>query len=454
MSHFFGWLLIIVFPCSPIPWEDKVKPLILIASARWGRLVTYLGELRANWRYIAAACLGQIAGYNITYYIANVFAPYLLNAFGWSKAQFSLTGTVVLMSLICLPIGGRLTDIYGMRRMVRFGVFFTPLIYVAYSAMTGDISQYFAISIAMIVLVAPTTSSLVYGRLIAEEFRLARGAALGIAACAPPLAGAASVPFLNAFIEAHGWRNGYLLVAACFAVGGFLTVLLIPKSSRDTRLAAKAADRPAGTDYRAILRTPAFQIIVVGMFLCNLPFIMQGSQLMVILLEKGLTSATAAWMVSVYATGIVVGRILCGLALDRFPAPIVVAVGLGIPCIGLFILASALTHPMLIAVAVAILGLSMGAIADVMVYIVMRYFKVEIFSTVFGLIGVAVASSTALGSLILSLILKLSGSFSGFLYLSSATAMIGGSVFLLLGRQTVLDRNAEAPAALEPSPGV
>lgn len=415
--------------------------------------MTYFGEIRANWRYLAAACLGQATGYNVTHYIANVFAPHLLTAFGWSKAAFSLTGTVVLFSLICLPIAGRLTDIYGLRRMVMIGIVCTPLVFLAYSAMTGDISQYFAITIGMIIFVAPTTSSLVYGRLIAEEFTLARGAALGIAACAAPLAGATCVPYLNGFIEAHSWRTGYLLVAASLGIGGLATYLLIPKSTKDTSLSAKAVDRPTATDYGAILRNPAFQIIVVGMFLCNMPFIMQGSQLMVILLEKGMASNTAAWMISLYATSIVIGRILCGLALDRFPAPIVICLTLGLPGVGLFILASGLVQPVAIAAAVVILGLSMGADADILVYVVMKYFKVQIFATVFGLVGAAFAFSTALGSLILSFTLKLAGSYSGFLYLSSAAAIVGGSVFLLLGRLSAHE-NTDAPVALKPSPGV
>jgi MFS family permease len=139
--------------------------------------------------------------------------------------------------------------------------------------------------------------------------------------------------------------------------------------------------------------------------------------------------------VSMYALSVLLGRICCGLALDRFPVHAVAAVFLGVPGLGLLILASGTTAPWLIVVSVLCLGLSFGAEGDLVAYLVMKFFKLEIYSTVLGLIFGALALSVATGALLLSVMLKFSGSFVPFLILSGVCAMLGGCFFWLLKRQ-------------------
>src|SRR3546814_10152847 len=71
-------------------------------------------------------------------------------------------------------------------------------------------------------------------------------------------------------------------------------------------------------------------------------------QMKMMLLDNGASSMVAAAILSSYATGVLVGRLLCGVALDRWPAHIVAAVSMGLPCIGLLLIAAPLdTTPVL-----------------------------------------------------------------------------------------------------------
>src|SRR5271163_3813470 len=99
---------------------------------------------------------------------------------------------------------------------------------------------------------------------------------------------------------------------------------------------------------------------------------------------------------------------------------------MALPGVGLLILASDVRAPELLAFAVALLGLSLGAEIDILGFLVMRFFKVEIFSTVIGLVGAAMALSGAAGSLLLSVTLRLSGVFSAFLFTTAVAAFAGG----------------------------
>lgn len=397
---------------------------------------TYLSELRTTWRYLAAACLGMASGYMLTLYITSIFVPHLLKDFGWSKAQFSLSGVTLLFGFFCVPIAGRLTDILGLRRIATFGVLATPLIFIAFSTMTGEFSQYLWISIVQNAFVSTTTATTVYGRLIAERFNRTRGLALATMGCAPPLAGAAIAPLLSRFVDAHGWRDGYLAVAAVTAAGGAITLLVLPRTSKEVGRIKSANKPPAGT-YAAILHSPAFQIICVGAYLYNLTYMVQASQLVLILNEKGITPAAVSWILSIYGIGVIVGRVASGIAFDRFAPHMVVAIALAPPVVGLFMLASGVHSPTLLAAAVSTLGLSMGAETNILPYLVMRYFRVEIFSTVLSLVGSAMAIGSVSSSLILSLTLKLSGGFAMFLALSAVTTTIGSGVFLMLGRPSI-----------------
>lgn len=400
--------------------------------------MTYLGEIRTHWRSLAAASFGLTAGYSITNYTNNIFTPHLLEQFDWSKSDIAFVGVAVFLAVLVQPIAGRLTDTLGVRRMAMIGVASAPLMFVGLSAMTGDLSQFILLSVLQIIVVGGTTSATIYSRLIAQKFDRARGIALAIAACSPALVGAASVPFLSNFIDANGWRAGYVAVAVGVAIAGVVAILLIPAGADFRRNDFRRNVEPVGPHpsrgYGAIVRDPSFQLIIAGMFLCNLSFSMQTSQLKVVLLDKGIDSATGSVAISLFAFGVIVARFLCGIALDRFPSYAVAAISLGLPCIGLGILASGLSSPWVIAVAVLSLGLALGAEGDVLAYLVMKYFRLDIYSTVLGMVLGAIALSAASGSLLLSFMLKQSGNYSPFLVVSAVAALIGSAMFVLLRR--------------------
>lgn len=395
--------------------------------------MTYLGEIRTHWRSLAAASFGLTAGYSITNYTNNIFTPHLLEQFDWSKSDIAFVGVAVFLAVIVQPIAGRLTDTLGVRRMAMIGVASAPLMFVGLSAMTGDLSQFILLSVLQIIVVGGTTSATIYSRLIAQKFDRARGIALAIAACSPALVGAASVPFLSNFIDVNGWRAGYVAVAVGVAIAGVVAILLIPAGA-DFRRNFELVGHPPSRGYGVIVRDPSFQLIIAGMFLCNLSFSMQTSQLKVVLLDKGIDSATGSVAISLFAFGVIAARFLCGIALDRFPSYAVAAISLGLPCIGLGILASGLSSPWVIAVAVLSLGLALGAEGDVLAYLVMKYFRLDIYSTVLGMVLGAIALSAASGSLLLSFMLKQSGNYSPFLVVSAVAALIGSAMFVLLRR--------------------
>jgi predicted MFS family arabinose efflux permease len=372
---------------------------------------------------------------SLSAYTNAAMGPQFLAEFGWSRADFALTGVITLLTFVFLPVYGRLTDLFGVRRIAILGVTGLPACWIAYSLMSGPIWQYFAINVVLIALGVTTTPS-VYSRLVATRFKEARGLALAIAISGPPLLGAIGVPALEAVNSAYGWRAGCLAIAVVIAAIGVLALALIPAEDRTLRRAARDAN--TRNDYRAIGRSRVFWILLAGVLLCNLYHSVTTTQLGVMLGDSVAAGQAVALLVSVFAVAVIVGRFVCGIALDRLPAQIVAAVAMGLPGIGCLLIASPWDSFAVVVVAVCCLGAAWGAEGDVIAYLVARRFHLTIYSTVLSVLSAGIGVSSALGAVILSRTLQVSPSFNGFLTFAGAAAFVGGGLFLLLGRPSTV----------------
>lgn len=408
----------------------------------------YLGELRTNWRAVSAAAIGLGAGLLLNTYIVSLFAPHLLAEFGWTKAQFALISVAPMIMLICLPLVGRLTDLFGVKRIATVGIVTMPLTFLGLSAAGSDIREYFALYVVQMVMGA-ATSSTVYCRIVAERFTQARGLALAIAASGPAIIGAVGGPLLSNFIDAHGWRAGYQAVAMFTAVLGAVAWFMIPKSeSAPASLVAKPKRR-ASQDYPLIARSVAFWLIAIGMVLCNLPQALHSAQMKLVLMENGATSIAASMLISMYSVGVIIGRFGCGLALDRVPTHIVAGVCMGLPSIGMVLIASTFDTPIVLALAVLLVGFSQGAEGDVLGFIVVKYFGLEIYSSVLGLLTAMLSAATAAGAVLLSFTLRLTDTFTLFVSIGAFVTVLGGGLLFLLGRVPTADSKQELATSPE-----
>ena len=125
-------------------------------------------------------------------------------------------------------------------------------------------------------------------------------------------------------IETLGWRWAYLGLGGFVLACQLVALILIPRQEeRVEARTAEAVPRPAREEFGMIFRSRIFWLILIGFFLCLLVSPLHSSQMNVMLGENGLTPQTASYVVSIYALATILGRVACGLALDRFPTPYV-----------------------------------------------------------------------------------------------------------------------------------
>lgn len=387
------------------------------------------GEFRQHWRPLLASFIGLGSGLSLNAYILTIFAPYLIESFGWTLSQWASLGAVQMLIMLATPVAGRLTDRFGVRAVAMVGALSYPVFLIAITQMDGSIGTYAAIYIAQTIICATTTST-VYSRVVAEVFKIRRGIALGIAGSSPPLIAFFASPLLSAFVHEHGWRQGYYLVAAFSTVCAIATMLLLephkPKQGPRAGYSTQGA-------YRTIFTNPVFWIMLVALFLVNTPFSLATSQLKLVVLDQGLTDSFAALMISAFAVSSIVGRVISGTALDYLPGHLVAAISFALPVAGLLLLASPLDTAPVVLVAVVLIGVSFGGEGDIVPYLVTRHFPVPIYSTTLGLLSSAMGGAMGAGAALLAFTLRSAGGYATYLTTAAICAAIGSSMFLLLG---------------------
>jgi len=391
----------------------------------------YWGEFRTEWRALASVTLGLSFGLIMMSYAIGIMGPHLIRQFGWSQATFVAIQTLSLLAVVVYPFVGRLADRITARKTALIGVAASPVLFLGLSVM-GDLTSY-AVLFTLQSVILSTTTPPVLCRVIVQRFKQAKGLALATAVAGPSLLAAVGGPLLNNFVVDHGWRAGYVALAVASLIGGGLAIALMPSDLSEAPQPPKK--KAARGDYALIFRTPAFWLLNASVLLCTLPMSVMVTQLGLVVGEHGVIDKTVSIIVSSYAIGMLVGRLISGFALDRLPGPLVASGSLAMSAAGLFVMSQQGGSVAVLAVAVLAVGLSFGAESDIVGYLISRYFPVRVYGSVFGIISSTITVSTTAGAALMSVMLSRTGSYSPFLLIASISVFLGSMMFLLLPRR-------------------
>ena len=190
--------------------------------------------------------------------------------------------------------------------------------------------------------------------------------------------------------------------------------------------------------------TPAFWLLVAGMFIINIPSGGLMAQMAALVGDKGLDGPTVAFVLSAFAISVFFGRLIAGACLDRFPPQIVTFASMALPAVGCVLLLGQADYLPLIVTGIALAGLSQGAEGDVGPFLIARYFGVRAFGALMGSVNAAVVSGTGIGGLLFAQTFDRTGSYDLALWAGAACFLVGAVCFGAIG----VSRRSE-PADLE-----
>lgn len=339
-------------------------------------------EFARYWPLVAACTLGIGIGVSsLSFYTAGLFIAPLIEAFGWSRTAITLAGFAgTLVAAALMPIVGGLVDRFGVVRPVAFSLLGLALGFATLGLAVTSFATYVMLNLA-ISLVAGASTPLPYTRAINAKFDRNRGLALGLALSGTGLGGFIAPPILGEIIAAAGWRAGYFALAVAILV---LTPLVIFGLSRFPITPVPIDSEAPSKAVRAkVAVTREFGLIAAGVFTLSLGIGGLIVHFVPILMETGRSPTQAAQIAGGIGASVIIGRLIVGFAVDRIFAPIVAAIAIAVSCSGVLALAIGGEHAPLIA-ALAI-GFAMGAEADLIGYLVARYFPGSAYGRTYGL---------------------------------------------------------------------
>jgi len=372
-------------------------------------------------RMIAISVPGIMVSFgSLVIFTFGAFVKPLSERFGWSRGRISLAFTLAaLMVGVFSPILGRVIDRIGVRRVL------LPCVAVYCAAFTSlalirSLAGLYA-AYAVMGIVGNGTAHLAWARVISASFDQRRGIALATM-MAGVGAGAIGIPPLATWlVGAYGWSAACLILGAAIFVFGFIPPLLfLPEIG-----GLSGGVRRTGS-FRTVRGSRVFWLLMGGFFLFSISVNGVIAHLIPLLTDRALSNSTAALAASMLGVLTLTGRLLTGALLDRFQGSWVGGSFFAIAAVGVAVLSVASAIPAAY-VAAGLIGLGMGAEADLMPYLISRYFPMDSFSEIYGYSFTAYATAAAFGPLLMGWSFDQFHSYAGAA-LALSGAMLAGAI--------------------------
>jgi MFS transporter, OFA family, oxalate/formate antiporter len=407
-----------------------------------------LNEFRKGWKVLLAAFLGVMCGasplpFNI---LGTLFAP-LQAEFGWNRGQISAGITVFgITASLMAPVFGWLADRHGVRTVAIWSLIAFAASFAALSFTPPSIFGFYALWF-VVGLVGIGSTPVTWSRAISLWFVSHRGLALGIMLIGTSAA-AFVVPQLAVWsIANYGWRQMFVIVALLPLLVALPVCLALFREPRaDERPAALSTGDGdiAGMTFGEAAKTRQFWILWTSILIIALAYGGAHIHMIPIVMDHGFTMGTAAGMMGVVGTGLLVGRIGVGFLLDRVWGPAVGFPVLCLPAIACFLLMGTASDLAMITAAAFLLGFAAGAESDLIAFLAARYFGMKHFGRIYGMLYMPFGLMSAISPLVYGIVRDRAGSYDPMLMAASVLFVAGGALLLALGRYP-----GESPALKE-----
>jgi MFS family permease len=400
-------------------------------------------RIYAGWLVVLAAYCGAMVSFgSLLVFTFSIFLKPLSGAFGWSRESVSAAfGLAALTVAVCSPPLGHLLDRFGPRRVILpcmavFGVAFASL-----GFLTPRLTHLYAVFV-LLGIVGNGTTQMGYSRAVSTWFDRCRGLALALVMAGVGTGAMLFPPIAQALIAGYGWRTAYIVLGVLVLLLGLpLTALFVRERPRD---GVRASAALGGATVSQGLRSPAFWILIATLLLSSVSMNGAITHLSPLLTDRGVPASHAALAASMLGLASFAGRLITGFLLDRFFGPRVGFFLSALAAAGIFMLARAATSVPGIAAAMLI-GLGVGAEADLTPYLLTRYFGLRAFSTLYGFTWTAYAMAGAIGPVWMGKAFDATGSYQSLLTLLSVATLGSAALLLLLPRYP----RAEAQCVIE-----
>ena len=396
-----------------------------------------------GWWIVATAAVGMSTGPGqFAFGSLGLFMLPLGEEFGWNRTEISLALTCFTVALaLTIPYIGKLVDQFGSRKILLPSLTVFAVLLALIPVLANQLWILFLLFV-LIGSLAAGANALPYLRSISAWFDRRRGLAIGIAMGGSGMGFVYVPPMVQYMIDSHGWRSGYFMLAAVTFIVAVPLVYYVLREAPSKmeieghdELRLGTIDEQSGSSIPLLLllkRPLLWQLFVI---FCLLSFSLYGvlSHLVPMLSDRGMTSGNAALVMSTLGLSIVAARVIIGYIIDRFFAPFVAAICFLVAAVGVGLLATGAVGSLAFLAAVFI-GFSMGAEIDMLAFLTGRYFGVENFGQVHGILFTSFLIGTSVGPVAYGMTYESMGSYIWMLVVSIVLMLASAVLTILLPR--------------------
>lgn len=394
-------------------------------------------EWRSYWPLVLTAGMGMALASAMNTMLGVMIIP-IEKEFGWTRAEISSGPLIVsVMAVLFATAAGYAIDRLGARRI---GIAVVVLMSSAIALLSTTTAHLWHWWIVWTIFgTAATATATVWLAPLSSKFKNGLGLAITFALVGTGI-GAALLPVsANYLIEHYGWRTGYAVVGAVFAIVTipltfiFWRVTEDRASSDDQSPDIDPAELP-GMTVRQALRSRNFLLILLAQMIGSLANSALLVNLIPMLIDAKISAGDAAAMAGAQGVAATIGRFVGGWALDRASAKWLVAVStLGSAALPLVLVVAPGSISLAFAV-VVVNGLMNSVKYPGMVYLLSRHVGTKSFGTLFGLISTVMSVASGLSPMLANHVYDVTRSYETVFWAAIPPFVVAAGLFAALGR--------------------
>jgi predicted MFS family arabinose efflux permease len=402
-------------------------------------------EWRRHWPLVLAASIAFSFTSVMTSTTGLFIGPWT-EEFGWSRTLVSSGMSITAVTTFLFsPLFGVLIDRIGTRRLAIPGLILLAATMVSLSLLNGSVFLWFAIW-TVYAAAALATKSTIWTAGVASAFDSGRGLALGLTLSGSALAQAFSPPLANWLIDAFGWRTALVYMGAGW--GGLAIALCVfllfdgYDASRKAKALETAANPQANQSKSLLADAPGLSIpeawrsvalwrIAISTFVIMVVTIALVVHQIPILQEIGVDRTTAAFFAIPAGLAGIVGKLVTGWLLDRYPARWVGGITLASTALTFVLLLLPGRSVPIVFVSMLINGYAAGTKLQIAGYLTSAYGGMKNFGAIFGTMASLIAAGSGLGPLMGGFVYDTYGHYDPYLWIGIAGTFV--SAWLIFG---------------------
>ena len=364
------------------------------------------------------------------FYSFSIFIEPLEETFGWSRAQISLTMSIyMIIQGIIAPLIGYLTERFGPQKVMTISALGSGASFVLVS-FTQTL-WYFYAGYALLSITTAGIGFIPVSSLLARWFVRRRGTAIGAAMVGIAAGGLIVTPFVGLLNIHFSWRFSFVFLGLLTWVLSLPITFFVMKGSPAEKGLLPDGDAPQspgvsvaspegeaasldgpgqGWPLRAALKTSSFYWIAITFFLAPLAQIGILQHQVPLIVEAGISQATAAVALGLTAGFGGLGKLSFGRISEILPFRYAAALCFGLQAFSILILLNARSL-FLIWSYVAVFGFSMGGVVVLFPLAVGQFFGLTAFGVLVGIISMLESFGCSAGAFISGLIYDYLGSY-------------------------------------------